>query len=583
MTRTTLLALCGMLPASVLIALSGCSDDHASVSTVAEPPCAVTALPSQPSDGAPDPTGRYIVQFTKEVADHRARAEELAERLGFTLARVYRFALKGFACTLTDSQVDRLRRAAGILTVEPDLVMEAFEQYLPSGVDRMDVERNPAAAIDNTDAELDVDIAILDTGIDTDHPDLNVAGGKHFYSICLPGLGCVVYENDNYDDENGHGTHCGGIAAARDNDIGVVGVAPGARLWAVKVLSDWGFGFTSDIIAGLDYVTEHADVIEVVNMSLGGSGQSAAYHTAVRNCVAAGVVVVAAAGNESTDIFGADGVYDSGDDILPGSYPEVATISALADADGMPGGLGAATAYGDDDSFASFSNYATTVVAGNPVSSPGGGIDLLLPGVEIASTLPGGAYGRLSGTSMASPHAAGLAALYIVENGRATDAAGVYAVRQALIDNAAAQDGFQGLAVGNDPDGYREALGWAGTAGIAHADIAVTAFSGPLSITAGETIRFNASVQNRGTLDMAAPTTVRIVHPASGTVLFSRTIPNGLTIGRQVSGSVDITSPANVSPGAHEVVFEHDATDGVGYNDRKSIIIDVVAAAGSST
>lgn len=133
-----------------------------------------------------------------------------------------------------------------------------------------------------------------------------------------------------------------------------------------------------------------------------------------------------AAGNASQDIYGDDGTFETDDDVIPACYPEVATISAMADSDGQPGGSGSDTSYGSDDSFASFSNFSASVVSGNPVSSSGAAIDLLLPGVDIYSTYKDGGYETLSGTSMSSPHGAGLAGLYIASGGRDTDGDGDY-------------------------------------------------------------------------------------------------------------------------------------------------------------
>ncbi len=124
------------------------------------------------------------------------------------------------------------------------------------------------------------------------------------------------------------------------------------------------------------------------------------------------------------------------------------------------------TSYGPDDSWATFSNYSKSVVSGNPVTSAGKAIDLILPGVDIVSCYKDANYARMSGTSMASPHAAGLVALYIVKNGRANDGAGVTAIRQALINGGKAQtDLLYGLATQNDPDGNKENLGWAALTG----------------------------------------------------------------------------------------------------------------------
>jgi len=303
-------------------------------------------------------------------------------------------------------------------------------------------------------------------------------------------------------DGHGHGSHVAGIAAAKNNDFGVVGVAPGARLWAVRVLDNNGSGWTSWIIAGIDWVTAHADTIEVANMSLGGQGFSSAMREAIQESVAQGVVYVVAAGNDSRDVYGNDGRFGTSDDFVPAAYPEVAAISALADSDGRYGGAGPTTAYGPDDSFASFSNFSRSVTTGNPVTSPGAAIDLMCPGVNIYSTYRNGQYATFSGTSMASPHAAGLAALYIAQNGRAHDAVGVYAIRQALIDAGVDQNVAGGLAVLNDPDANHERLGYAKPAEPVEKDLSLAAIAAPDVVEAGETVTITVTVKNVGTDDV---------------------------------------------------------------------------------
>lgn len=182
-------------------------------------------------------------------------------------------------------------------------------QTLPTGADRIDVDLNTTANIDGIDERVDVDIAILDTGIDIDHPDLGeVVDGVHFWTTTTgPPWNRGTFSDDNYDDDNGHGSHVAGIVAAIDNGIGVVGVAPGARLWAVKVFTN-GEGTVADVIAGVDWVTNKADLIEIANMSLTWQGNSETARTSIQNSVGAGVVYVAAAGNDSSDVYGTDGV-----------------------------------------------------------------------------------------------------------------------------------------------------------------------------------------------------------------------------------------------------------------------------------
>src|SRR5207248_2384202 len=260
---------------------------------------------------------------------------------------------------------------------------------------------------DGLDERVNVDIAILDTGI-APHLDLNIYTNVSFIS------GQTI-------DGNGHGTHVAGIAAALDNGDGVVGVAPGARLWGVKVMDDAGDGTSTSVIQGIDFVTQHAGQIEVANLSFVGIGSSAALRQAISNSVAQGVVFVVSAGNDGRDVYGPDGVFGTLDDAIPAAYPEVMTVSALSDLDGVASA---------DDALAFFSNYSRSVVAGNPVTSPGAAIDLAAPGVNISSTYLNGGYATMSGTSMAAPHVAGAAALYIAAHGRATTAAGVTAIRQ---------------------------------------------------------------------------------------------------------------------------------------------------------
>jgi len=382
------------------------------------------------------------------VAEVQAAIPELE------VSHVYQHALKGFAF---HGSPDAIREDPRVDYVEADAQRFTAMQTVPTGVDRIEADLNAIANIDGADDRVDVDIAIIDTGIDPDHPDLNVAGGVNFTG------GSV----DDWADAETHGTHVAGSAAALDNDIGVTGVAPGARLWALRVFDASGTGSVADIIASLDWVTANADTIEVANMSLGGIGFIQAERTAIANAVDAGVVVVVAAGNDARDIYGPDGQLGTSDDTAPAAYPEAMTISALADSDGQPGGLGAPTSAGQDDSFAAFSNFANSVVSNNPVTSPGAAIDLMMPGVDILSTVNGGDYGLLSGTSMASPHAAGLVSLFIAANGRdfdnngVLDADDVYGIRQALIDTAMPQDSANGMNTLNDPDPNPDPIGWA--------------------------------------------------------------------------------------------------------------------------
>jgi len=360
-----------------------------------------TGLAAAAPAPAADRTGpdRFVVVLDDGAAA-RALATKHAERFGLEVGHVYTSALKGYSATMPATVAPVLEALPGVSSVERDRAVSTTAQSTPTGVDRAEADLSPTAAIDGADQRVDVDVAVIDTGVDLDHPDLNVyrAGARNCSLLAL-----------NADDGNGHGTHVAGTIGALDDTAGVVGVAPGARIWPVKVLSSLGTGFNSDVICGIDYVTAHADEIEVANMSLGGAGtddgacgedSGDAMHTAICSSVAAGVTYVVAAGNETADASTS----------TPAAYDEVITVSALADFDGQAGGGAAPTCREDeDDTFATFSNY-------------GADVDLIAPGVCITSTWMGGGYDTISGTSMASPHVAGGAALHAANNPGATPA-----------------------------------------------------------------------------------------------------------------------------------------------------------------
>ncbi|MDQ3539966.1 MAG: S8 family serine peptidase [Chloroflexota bacterium] len=338
---------------------------------------------------------------------------------------------------------------------DTEIVSLPEAQTLPSGVDRVEADKSPIAKIDGIDERVNVQVAVLDTGVDATHPDLYVnvpASANCTVDPCQTGVST---------DGHSHGTHVAGTIAALDNVTGVVGVAPGAEIWSVQICSASGSCSMSAILAGLDYVAANSATVDVVNMSIGGVGWSAAYRQAVATLHNRGMVVAVAAGNSSREIYGGDGAIGQGNEYQPAAFPEAMTISAMADTDGKPGGVGTSTSYGLDDTLATFSNYSAAVVAGNPVTSPGAAIDVAEPGVSILSTIPGGQYGRKSGTSMASPHGAGLAALYIAGHGRPTDAAGAAAVRQAIINGAEPMADWRpdDADIASDRDANHEGMG----------------------------------------------------------------------------------------------------------------------------
>ena len=398
-------------------------------------PAASRTAPAADAGRAP-----YVVVL-RPGTDAAAVAAEHAAAHGIEIDLVYRSAVTGYAARLTPAARAALGADQRVAFVERDRPVRMAAQSVPVGVDRVDADVSAAAAIDHADQpRTDVDVAVLDTGIDGQHPDLNVVGGAD----CAPGRGP--------DDRFGHGTHIAGTIAALDNGIGVVGVAPGARLWAVRVLDTRGEGTTSELLCGVEWVTgtrtdsDPANDIEVANLSLGGLGGDDgrcgiavddALHQAICRSVAAGVTYVVAAGNDGRDSR----------EYSPASYREVITVSALADSDGRPGGDGSGPKCRPDerdDRLASFSNH-------------GADVDLVAPGVCIFSTLPvdggsvggSGGYGNLTGTSFAAPHVAGAAALLL--SGRPGLTPGE--VRDELVRRGTLDWNGQ-----DDPDGHQEPL-----------------------------------------------------------------------------------------------------------------------------
>jgi subtilisin len=353
----------------------------------------------------PEKTGYIVVLH--DSADPPEAAREIAGQVGGQVGFIYKHALKGFSIRVPAQAVAALERNPKVKYVATDDVRYAFAQEVPTGIQRIFANSNSNLFINGTDDyRVDVDVAVIDTGVDFQHPDLNVVGGvdctgKIFNPACVTGG----------DDDHYHGTHVAGIIGAIDNGTGVVGVAPGARLWAVKVLNKNGSGWSSWIIAGIDWVAANSATIEVANMSLGGSGYSQAEHDAIQGAVNKGVAFAVAAGNDD----------DNASNYSPSAFDNVLCVSALADFDGAAGGLGSPTCRTDqDDTLADFSNW-------------GSAVDIAAPGVCIFSTFPveEGSYGTLSGTSMASPHVAGALALLASVN-KPTNASGVYNLYNAV-------------------------------------------------------------------------------------------------------------------------------------------------------
>lgn len=282
----------------------------------------------------------------------------------------------GFVAYLTPLELTRLR-LLGISVVKDNLIqaytgcenLPAPPPEVPTGGDQVipwgiEAVRAPEAWTVTRGAG--VLVCVVDTGVDKQHEDLQgqIVGGSSYY-------------NNDYQDDNGHGTHVSGTILAVDNSIGVIGVAPESKLFSVKALDGNGSGWDSDISDGiLDCVHANSDII---NLSLGSSSPSSTIENAIDQAVAAGVIVVAAAGNSSTQTG------------YPAARPNVISVSAVD----------------YQLRLANFSNY--------------GKIEYAAPGVDILSTVAGG-YSKFNGTSMASPHVAGIYALALAAGRQGIDA-----------------------------------------------------------------------------------------------------------------------------------------------------------------
>jgi len=306
--------------------------------------------------------------------------------------------VSAIATSLPPQAIAALQKNPNVAYVEPDFQVQALgkpvkptptptpvpTQTIPWGIAKIQ-----APSVWATTRGDEVKVAVLDTGIDTSHSDLNVVGGKSF-----------VFPGRSYNDDNGHGTHCAGTIAALDNNYGVVGVAPQASLYAVKVLDRTGNGYLSWIMAGIEWSISNN--MDVISMSLGSTGTVPDFETVCNQASNAGIVLVAAAGNSG-----------------PGSD----TIS-------YPAKYSSVIAVGATDSSNTIADF----------SSRGSQLSVVAPGVNIYSTFKGNAYATGSGTSMACPHVAGAVALMLSK-----DPTTLPATIKATLQSTASDLGISGL------------------------------------------------------------------------------------------------------------------------------------------
>jgi subtilisin family serine protease len=335
---------------------------------------ALAACDGTPTDArrAPAPTAArsenapiYLVTFNDGVADVAGAANEIARGNGLALRHVRQFAARGFSAVIPAARLDLVRSDPRVKLVEPDgpvaLIAPVQIQARPGGGGTGQVVPWGITRVGGAGDGTGKTAWILDTGVDLSNADLNTSKACHTY-----------FAGNSPDDGNGHGTHVAGTIAAKNNGVDVVGVAAGAYVCSVRVLGNSGSGTWEGIVNGVNYVAAHGANGDVANMSLGGSGSNATLENAIRDAAAKGIKFALAAGNEGVNAgtttpsrLNATNVY---------------TISAIDSKDCMP----------------SWSNW------GNPP------VDFAAPGVSVVSLRRGGGTTSMSGTSMASPHAAGV-------------------------------------------------------------------------------------------------------------------------------------------------------------------------------
>jgi len=413
--------------------------------------------------------------------------------------------INAVTATIPETAINALQNNPKVRYIEEDKYVQLVsEQPIPWGVDRIDAEK-----VWPSNTGSDIYIAIVDTGIDYNHPDLddNYAFGESF----------VDYTNDPMDDD-GHGTHCAGIAAAENNDIGVVGVAPGAKLIAAKVLDYNGGAYLSWIADGITWAANNG--ADVISLSIGYDQHVQSWQDACDYAYdIKGVVVVAAAGNSGNPPGRGDNVE------YPARYDSTIAVSATDSSDKRA-----------------------------RWSSTGPDVELAAPGVNIYSTLWDDTYAYYSGTSMACPHVAGVAALVIASG---------------VTNNVEARNKMtltaEDLGVSGRDTLYGYGLVDAEAAALPQPDthdVAITAISAPGSIVKGDTATIGVTVENQGTY--TETTTVTLTDIYDGGVIGSEPVTLGAGISTVVTFYWDTTNEAlgdHILEAAASVVPEETETE----------------------
>ena len=300
---------------------------------------------------------RVIIAFYDEIDF------ELLEQPSIDIHHVFE-ELKAVSATIPSEFKQDLLKHPNVKYVEADSIVKTTNQTANWGYNTLNIQTAKSMGLTGNG----IKIAILDTGINLDHPDLKISGGQSF----VEGI-------STFDDDFGHGTHVAGIIAAQDNEIGTIGVAPDSQIYSVKVLNKFGEGVQSNVIAGINWAIEQQ--MDVINLSITSQQGSYLLKEALQKAYDKGIIIVAASGNYPTNnIEGTDVLY-------PARYPSVIAVGSI------------------DENLkkSSFSYY-------------GNSLDFVAPGEKIRSTYIENSdfgYSELTGTSMAAPYVAGIAALYM--------------------------------------------------------------------------------------------------------------------------------------------------------------------------
>jgi subtilisin family serine protease len=350
---------------------------------------------------APEGAGNGDVIVIFRDGTDPAQREQILRQAGAAPRRTFRLVAAAAARLPHAGARAALEQHPSVAMVIPDREMFAHAQTVPAGVKRIGAEPGSSPY-----TGMGVGVAVVDTGLDYNHQDLLPLGSASFTAF-----------NGSCQDDNGHGTHVGGIIAARNNTIDVVGVAPDAILYCVKVLNKNGPGSDSTVMAGLDWIAENADQasppIKVVNMSLGRTGtldDNPALRGSVQALYKAGITVVVSAGNDSSKEVS---------QMVPAGYPEVLAVASSTALDGINNRCRSYSKIIPRDTASYFTTdgkFQSTAGIGVTISAPGADRENIsrscfVSSVGILSTRLGGGTTRMSGTSMAAPHVAGVVAL----------------------------------------------------------------------------------------------------------------------------------------------------------------------------